>query len=104
MAGWSSSAHALNSEVRLETEAICNERSEVITAILEFAKLNAVARLSATGGSLQEVASFQAGRAGKEAVQCLFSPLRLAAIRSFNTAIWAAQLPVLERLAEVPLD
>ncbi|CAK8992735.1 unnamed protein product [Durusdinium trenchii] len=71
---WSASAHALN--------------SEVITAIMEFAKIHAVTKLCATG------------RAGKEAVQCLLSPIRVATIQSFKRAIWVAPLPVLERLAE----
>ncbi|CAL1172171.1 unnamed protein product [Cladocopium goreaui] len=71
---WTKSAHALN--------------CEVITAIMEFAKIRAVAKLCATG------------KAGKEAVQSLLSPARVAAIQSFRKAIWVAPLPVLERLAE----
>ncbi|CAE7438991.1 unnamed protein product, partial [Symbiodinium sp. CCMP2456] len=50
---------------------------EVIIHLIEFGKIDAVARLSATG------------RAGKAAVRCVLSPV-----------IWSAQLPVLQRAVE----
>ncbi|CAE7466884.1 unnamed protein product [Symbiodinium natans] len=61
---------------------------EVIIHLIEFGKIKAVAMLSTTG------------RAGKEAVTCVLSPDRIAAIKMWREVIWSAQLPVLQRAVE----
>eukprot|EP00439_Symbiodinium_sp_Y106_P053960 s1788_g7.t1 len=61
---------------------------EVIIHLIEFGKIDAVARLSTTG------------RAGKAAVKCVLSSERVAAIKTWRDVIWSAQLPVLQRAVE----
>eukprot|EP00439_Symbiodinium_sp_Y106_P055792 s1788_g7.t2 len=85
---------------------------EVIIHLIEFGKIDAVARLSTTGRAgkaadpasdlfvCNKVVTMSQKMLVSEEVKCVLSSERVAAIKTWRDVIWSAQLPVLQRAVE----